>query len=292
MTGQRRVAAAAAAVIGALLLLGSAVVAVSQDPTQDQQTRERCENNRRRLAELERLKAIVNERIEKIWTPEKETATRDTLNEVRRWKANKEYAAVDVPPPCADASIELGVRAYFSFCLRNIAAASHQDNVPPDVAAANRKKCLDALETALGRAIQDAVRQREQKPDMQRQIAELDQQIRHHQVNLSALRCEALEGAFSLTGTWSLDRGTDTGWIWLTQTGTSLTGKLSWMNHVGMATIMRGTFAGGRLEFLVLYADGEEVTYEATLDGSGEQLSGRLKSTTTGSGLWTATRNR
>ena len=287
MTNPKRIAVGSTGLIFALLSLSAAVVAAGQNLTEEQRQKERCENNRNRLAELEQLNKILRDRIKNIWSEEKEEKARGALQEIKRLKApDQELEYLDRIPDCGDRNLDFQITTMYRYCLIRLG----QPDDPASAPIALKKTCLNALYAGLGRAIQDAVGERERRSEMNDQVLDIVQQIQNHRVNLSALGCDVLGGAFNLTGKWSLIQGTDKGWLWLSHSGTTLTGTMMWLIHSGKASIQVGTFANGSVEIEVEYSTGEAEIYRGTVDASGKSIKGRVESVTRGSHSdWSAT---
>jgi hypothetical protein len=291
MNSLRRISLGSAVWIGLLLFLGLGALAGCQNPD-ERQRQERCENNKYRLAELERQVDFLQEQTIGVWSEEKQMRVRDTLQVLFEMKSNQAALRGPINLPDTDyEKLDRAMKATWSLCIADMQKTTGQGDAAA-IRARNNKVCLQALYAGLSRTLDDAVKMLGQLPEIESRITDLQHQMQNHRTNLLALGCTAAGLDIDLSGNWNTTLGKDEGWLTLRQQGKSFTGILQWSIHMGAASVQRGSINGDYVEFVAKYADGEEATYKGIVEVSGENMTGDMTSTSGMTGHWTAKRRK
>ena len=203
------------------LLLSFSVVA--QDFT-DTERLERCQNNKNRLAELEKQLKVVDEDLSNVWTKKEIEDARDKMVLIRKFRIN-------------------GYDAHKEVTLNRIAAQYNFKYID----CCSKKlhtECLENLEQIIAKKIDKATSL--SGPELLNKKKDIEKQIASHRTNIIALRCNEKKVSnaddadyIKLSGTWRSGPGPRIGEL---QLNVSRSGSVSGKSKGGNILI---TITGG-----------------------------------------------
>jgi hypothetical protein len=245
---------------------------------EDPKNKERCENNRKMLADQESKLKAVNADLSKVPEPKELEDARDHMLFIRTYK-NKPSLIYAMSEEEKKTLNRVMGRYHFSFedCSKGPNAS------PPGV-------CMTELYNLIVKKIDNGKILISKKPELLQQKKEIEEKIRFHRNNLDALGCDKSEitAKESITGHWRITQGSYTGTLTVTQNQGSLSGTMSWDNHQN-GRIESGNFNNGRVFFVIAYSEDLKGSYSATLDNSGKKmLDGTCSSNKGTAASWTA----
>lgn len=244
---------------------------------EDPKNKERCENNRKMLADQESKLKTVNAELNKVPEPKELEDARDHMVFIKTYK-NKPDLIKTMNKEEKNTFNRIIARYNFS-----LEECSKGNQTPSWF-------CMDDLYRLIAKKIDDGKILISKKPELLQEKKEIEEKIRSHRNNLVALRCDMSEitAKESITGHWRITQGSYTGTLTVTQNQGSLSGTMNWDNHQN-GRIESGNFNNGRVFFVIAYSEGLKGSYAATLDDSGKKmLDGTCSSNKGTSATWTA----
>jgi hypothetical protein len=244
---------------------------------EDPKNKERCENNRKMLADQESKLKTVNTELNKVPEPKELEDARDHMVFIRTYKSKPDL----IKTMTKEEKITLNrIVGRYNFSLEECAKG----------APTTPWFCINDLYYLIVKKIDDGKILMSKKPELLQQKKEIEEKIRFHRNNLDALGCDKSEitAKESITGHWRITQGSYAGTLTVTQNQGSLSGTMNWDNHQN-GRIESGNFNNGRVFFVIAYSEDLKGSYSATLDNSGKKmLNGTCSSNKGTTASWTA----
>ena len=256
----------------AVLLLFLVALPASAQPLTDAQRRERCDNNRQQIAELERQRAALLAPFR--WMEDEAITPEARLDELRRNLSvlNRAVMNNSVPENVLDLARTVGI-------ARTVMAGN------------DTRESVRIVRDATLRAVENQRALLARKDAALVELRRLEEQISYHRARLAELRCDDLNTvgapAELVAGVWQSDWGNVT----LNVSERSVSG--SWSQPGAGEGTLTGTYDPAACRIEVSYRqtwDGQEGTAHWELSSDGKLLNGSYRQASS-TGSWTLWRD-